>query len=75
MQDNGSSSHCHAHNQKSSENGLMDDNPWGVGMFANMEIEEVQNQLNLKNLVNQKKIQKICELMKTCLLTFCVGYC
>jgi hypothetical protein len=42
LQDIGSSSHCHANNPKSSENGLMDDNPWGVGMFANMEIEEVQ---------------------------------
>jgi hypothetical protein len=58
MQDNGSSSHCHAHNQKSSENGLMDDNPWGVGMFANMEIEEVQNQLNLKKPCQTKKDTK-----------------
>jgi hypothetical protein len=43
LQNIGSSSYSHAINPKSSRNGLMDDNPWGVGQFANMEIEEVNH--------------------------------
>jgi hypothetical protein len=44
MQDRGAYSHSHPTNQEaSSELALVDENPWGLGMFENIEIEEVNH--------------------------------
>jgi hypothetical protein len=44
MQDRGACSHSRPTNQEaSSELALVDENPWGLGMFENIEIEEVNH--------------------------------
>jgi hypothetical protein len=44
IQDRGACSHTHPTNQEaSSELALVDENPWGLDMFENIQIEEVNH--------------------------------
>jgi hypothetical protein len=44
--------------EKKSDIGLLDDNPWGVGLFENMAIEEVNYQVQKTCVVPVLKSEK-----------------
>jgi hypothetical protein len=77
MQERGDCSHSHPANQEvSSEIALFDENPWGVGMFDNMSIEEVKNVVSeTLNLLSSRKNNARKRYLPVCFLAGCTGSC
>jgi hypothetical protein len=73
MQDRGDNSHSHPANQEVSEFSLFDENPWGVGMFDNMSIEEVNDLVFVAlNFVTSKR-EMVDRYLPVCFLAGCTG--
>jgi hypothetical protein len=77
MQDRGESSHSHPANQEvSSEFSLFNENPWGVGMFDKMSIEEVKNVVSeTLNLLSSRRKNARKRYLPVCFLAGCIGSC
>jgi hypothetical protein len=74
MQERGDCSHSHPANQEvSSEIALFDENPWGVGMFDNMSIEEVNDLLFVALNYLSSRRDMLDRYLPVCFLAGCTG--